>query len=298
MYHFYICLCISLLVLTGCSGDTDKTDAPEDTTQFVVSIAPLKPFLQKLVGPHATVHVLLPDGANPHTYSPTPQHIEKIAAANAYFYIGMPFETRVLDKITSLAPDSTRVNLREGISLLSLEEGHTHTHDHAHGESCGGELDPHIWLSPLLMKKIVATMARTTQQIMPARSSDIVRIKQETVKELDALHTELDTELSGLKNKSFLVFHPAWRYFAREYGLKELTVEHEGNEPGPRALEKLIEQAEEAQVKVLIAQPQFSTRLAEIVAEKTGTKIVIVNPLSAEYAKTLRTLADALKEYE
>jgi zinc transport system substrate-binding protein len=112
-------------------------------------------------------------------------------------------------------------------------------------------------------------------------------------RELQALDGEIRGKLKVLKSRRFLVFHPAWGYFAHEYGLEQIAAEEQGKTLTPRQLQRVIEQARGAGIGVVFVSPQFSTAQAEAIARDIGGHTVTVDPLARDYAGNLRKAATA-----
>ena len=222
--------------------------------------------------------------------------LAELADADVYFHVGLPFEQRLIGKLASLAPDARRVNLREHVDLLPMSASCGHCHEHGHGSSHsqGGAYDPHVWLSPARMKTMVGVMASTLTNMSPSRASEIVAAETTLRARLDRLDATLRAALDNVTNNAFLVFHSAWRYFAHDYGLHEISIQMEGKEPTARELEATLASAKKHGVTILVTQPQFSDRLARMVARETGTRCVEVDPLSPDYAGTLTNFARVL----
>lgn len=167
------------------------------------------------------------------------------------------------------------------------EEGEHHGEDHH--EHAG--LDPHIWLSPPLVKIQARTILAALQEADPAhRSVYAANFKAFTAK-IDQLDTELKKTFKGKEGLQFLVFHPPWGYFAHAYGLEQVPIEIEGKDPKPAQLKKLIQHARENGIKVVFVQPQFSTKSAKLVAREIGGQVAFVDPLAEDWMANLREVA-------
>lgn len=270
------------------AGLLSVTGASADKVRVVVSILPQAYFVERIGGETADVSVMVPPGADPHTYEPTPGQMKDVARASLYVRIGVPFEEVWMPKIVAvnrmmLVVDSTR----------GIEQSHG---DHSHGRDHHGE-DPHVWLSPRLVKIQAENICQGLTQVDPSRKEFYARNKEEFLRELDALDGELARILAGVKGRAFMVLHPAWSYFARDYGLDEIAIESEGKEPSAAELSELIERAIAGNVKAIFVQPQFSTRSAETIARQIGAKVVAVDPLARDWAANLRSVARAFAEY-
>ena len=185
-----------------------------------VSILPQKYFVERVGGERVTVGVMVEPGESPHTYDPTPRQLANLSVADLYFRIGVGFEHVWMDKLAAINPKMTVVDTRRQVPLRAIE-GHSHHHGessgHHHGE---GEADPHIWLSPPLVKRQATTIYEALSQIDPA-GADYYRANLEGFcQDLDALDQWIRHTLGDLKTRSFMVFHPSWGYYADAYDLK------------------------------------------------------------------------------
>ncbi len=156
-------------------------------------------------------------------------------------------------------------------------------------------LDPHIWLSPPLVRKQARAILTALQEIDPAHRSAYEANYQTFVSEIADLDAELKNIFAGKHGLQFLVFHPSWGYFARTYGLKQIAVAIEGKEPKPAQLKELIEHTREKNIKVIFAQLQFSARSAELIAREIGGQVVFADPLAEDWADNLRKVAQQIK---
>jgi zinc transport system substrate-binding protein len=270
-----------------------------------VSIAPQKYFVQQIGQDLVDVQVMIQPGADAHTYEPKPKQMAAIARARIYFAIGIEFEQAKLKKLTRANPQMKVVPTDQGIEKMPLPARHHGAENdgqHAPKES-GGEqdshasrgLDPHIWLSPPLVIKQAAVIRTALQEIDPAHRLTYEANYQAFVSEITQLDAELDNIFAAKRGLQFMVFHPAWGYFAHTYGLRQLTVEIEGKNPKPAQLRELIEHAQANQIKVIFVQPQFSVRSAELIAKEIGGQVVFVDPLAEDWAANLRQVAQQIQ---
>jgi len=179
------------------------------------------------------------------------------------------------------------------------EAKHDHESDEHHGEAVHGEdhhehagLDPHIWLSPQLVKIQARTMLAALQEADPAHGSVYKANFKAFTAQIDKLDADLKRTFEGKEGLQFMVFHPAWGYFAHAYGLKQVPIEIEGKDPKPAQLKELIEHARESGIKMVFVQPQFSTKSAELVAREIGGQVAFANPLAEDWMGNLRGVAD------
>jgi len=257
-----------------------------------VSILPQKYFVEKVGGDRVDVSVMVPPGASPATYEPRPKQMAAISGARIYCAIGVPFEQVWLEKIIAANPDMLVVHTDRGVEKIPMGDRHDHGEQQRHGH---GMMDPHIWLSPPLVKIQAANILEGLVKVDPVHRREYEANCNRFSQELDALDAELRGIFAGKRDLEFMVFHPSWGYFARTYGLKQVPVEVEGKNPKPARLQKLIEHARNRGVKVIFVQPQFSKASAETVANAIGGKIVFADPLALDWMANLRDQAAKFK---
>lgn len=284
----YTALLFFLLVLSLASTATAAG------LSVFVSILPEKYFVEQIGGSHIAINVLVGPGQSPATYEPTPRQMAEMTRTKIYFPIGVPFEKVWLQRIVANNPQLTIVDLSEGLKsrqFATTEHDHSaadHGHDH-------GEHDPHIWTDPMLVKIMAQRICQTLTDQDPVHAEDYAKNLATFQKALDALDTEIRAELAPVKNRRFLVFHPAWGYFAERYGLEEIAVEADGKEPGPQGLTKLIDEARQQQIHVIFVQKQFSTRLPTMIAKEINAQVAVLDPLAENWAANLRLAAQTFR---
>lgn len=262
-----------------------------------VTIAPQKYFVQQIGKDLVDVHVMVQPGADAHTYEPKPQQMVAIAKAKLYFAMGIEFEEANLDKIVAINPNLKVVHTEQGIDKIPMAVHHHH-HDedgehHQEGEHGPSGLDPHIWLSPPLVKIQAQTILSALQEIDPSHRIVYEANYREFISGIDALDAELKKTFAGRQGFRFIVFHPAWGYFAQAYGLRQVPIEIEGKDPKPAQLKELIEHARQKGIRVVFVQPQFSTKSAELVAKEIGGQVAFADPLAEDWTANLRKVAGA-----
>jgi zinc transport system substrate-binding protein len=259
-----------------------------------VSVLPLQTFVEKVGGRHVEVFTLVGPGHNPATYGPTPRQISALAHARLYVRTGVAFEDAWMPRIRAANPDMSVLDARENIDIPAVPRA-AHAHDgDSNGDHSSDSPDPHIWTSPLLVKKIALNIRNRLIELDPANRSAYLGNYESFATELDALDVEIRKRLEDIPNRRFMVFHPAWSYFAAAYGLKQVAIEREGKQPGARALTELIRQAEREKVKVIFVQPQFDTKSARQVARAIDGRVVAIDPLAPDYANNLRAVARSI----
>ena len=244
--------------------------------KVTVSILPQKYFVERIGGQYVDVNVMVLPGASPATYEPKPEQIKALSLADAYVSIGVPFENAWLERIASANPDTLMVDTTQGIERV-------------------GD-DPHIWLSPKLVKVQAQTICDALAQLDPTHEAAYQANLNSFLVDIDALDDDIRTTLTGVKSRKYMVFHPSWGYFARDYELEMIPIEIGGQEPSAAELAALITEANEAEIRVIFAQPEFSTRDAETIAREIGGDVLLISPLALDWPDNLRKAAEVFAE--
>ena len=303
-------LCVSSLVFLLLSASAAAHAAP---VSVFVSLLPQKYFVQRVGGDHVQVGVMVAPGQSPATYEPTPKQMAKLAGAAIYFRIGVPFENVWIGRIIAANPGMKIVDAREGITLREMEahddqvgeherasgQNHKAKHEEDHkdeNEHSHGRYDPHIWMAPPLVKTMAAQIRDTLSELDPAHRSDYEANYASFAADLDALDEEIRQVLKDKKTRKFMVYHPAWGYFADTYGLKQIPIETEGKEPSAKQLARLIDQAKADDIRVIFVQEQFGRGNAETVAKAIDGTVVSIDPLAENYLENTRAIARTFAE--
>jgi zinc transport system substrate-binding protein len=251
-----------------------------------VSIPPQAFLVEWLAGDFVEVEVLLPPGASPATYEPTPKQMAALDRSQLYLQIGAPFEAPVLAKVSDLMPDLRVVDCRAGVVLESIgSDGH----DHAIGL-----LDPHIWLDPQRMKIVATTTAKALEALLPSEAAGIEDRLASLLVAIDATDARVGEILTPLAGRTLLVFHPAYGYFTRRYGLIQKAVEVDGKAPSARRLATVVDGLRQQPVPALFVQPQFSRSTAERIAKALDCELVVLDPLAGDYLNNLEIMAEKI----
>ena len=291
-------LLLFLTIMFGCSKDRNNTDK----IGIVVSILPLQEFTEKIGGDKVSVSVMVPPGASPHSYEPKPEQLVNVGKAKMYVKVGSPieFELTWLDKIISTNRNMTVVDASKGITLVKMEYEHE---NHEEGESEAHTLeehdegyDPHIWLSPKNAKIMVENIYKSLVSLDSKNEKFYTSNKEAYIRELNELDSKIQKALSGKKTKMFMVFHPAWGYFAKDYNLKQIPIEKGGKEATAKGIQNLINQAKEHNIRIVFVSPQFSTKSADVIAKEIKGRVVFIDPLAKDYINNLNKVSQAFSE--
>lgn len=267
---------------------SDATKKPKEKVVFA-SILPLKYFVDKIVGDIYKVEVTVPPGVGPETYSPTPKQMKMLSEADAYFAIGyLAFEIDLLTKFSSLNPNLKVFQISKGIKLIEQKEEQHADHIHLQG------VDPHIWSSPKEAKVISQNIYEGMVTIDPGNRESYSKNLQLLLAEIDKVDSSVANILFKAKTKKFIIFHPALGYFARDYGLEQLSIEFEGKVPSPKHMQELIGNARFGSVRLVFIQKEFDKRNAEIVAQEIGCKAVQIDPLDYNWPEQMISIASKL----
>lgn len=272
-----VILGLTMNVLSGCSSSSKTVHNNQNSLQVFVSILPQAYFAEKIGGDHVEISVLIPPGADPHTFEPTPQQMRKLAGADLYLQIGtMEFEKQWMPRIKAQNSDMEVVDISQSVPLV--------------------DGDPHIWLSPRLAKIQAENIYLALKQIDAVHQNDYYNNYKTLLNELDQLDLEIAAQLQPVSSREFLVFHPSWRYFAENYGLQEIAIEQDGKEPSAQEMARLIDQARQKGIRVILVSPQHSTHQAQAIARDLGGRVITVDPLARDYAENLRKAAQQLAD--
>jgi zinc transport system substrate-binding protein len=266
-----------------------------DPIHVFVSILPQQYIVQQIGAEQVNVQTLVEPGADPHTYEPKPGQMADLTKARLYFSVGMPFEKVWLPKFSAANPGLKVVATDQGITKLPMED-HGHDHGHAHVSDHGqASLDPHIWLAPQLLTTMAQTIRTALSEAAPEHAARFAENLQRFTGRMEDLDSQIRTLLADKQGTRFIALHPSWGYFAKAYGLIQIPIEIEGKEPKAAQLRDLIRKARELKITVVFAQPQFSSRGAELVAGEIGGRVIPADPLAADVPANLLRQAQAFQ---
>ncbi|MBN2566160.1 MAG: zinc ABC transporter substrate-binding protein [Candidatus Eisenbacteria bacterium] len=276
-------LCAALLAMV-LHGNCPAAQASRPLHVFV-SIPPQAFFVERIAGAEADVEILVGPGQSPHTFEPSPRQLAALADCDVYFSIGLPFEERIIRKLSGMDSGLRIVDTSWNVPRIPMDPD----------EEPGGLPDPHTWLDPTLAalqaENICGALAELSPRNEPAFHDSLAALESE----LGELNKELSAALAPFRGEKLYVFHPAFGYFAHAYGLIQVAVESSGTEPGPRELTSLIGEVSASGAKVIFVQPQYSTKTARTLAREAGAVVVPIDPLAEDYIYNLREIADAVR---
>jgi zinc transport system substrate-binding protein len=294
---FSVIFLLSLAFSLGCT--TSQPADNTDTINMVVTIQPQLEFAEKVSGDKVTVNVMVPAGASPHTYEPLPSQITNLANADIYAQVGsgIEFEIAWMDKLESTNNKMLVVNCSDGIQLIASdgnEEEHATEHEEDNEGHHHGAMDPHIWTSPANAIIMAENIKKGLQAVDQANSDYYEDNFQAYKQQLSALDSDIRNSLKTVDNKAFMTYHPAYGYFAHEYGLEMIAIQEEGKEPSAAALAELIETAKKNDIKAIFISPQFNPESAQTIASEIGCQTIEVDVLAPDYLENMRYFANEL----
>jgi zinc transport system substrate-binding protein len=281
-------LILSLLLLVS-SNLLAKVNA-------VVSIIPQQTILEQIGGDKVEITLMVTPGNSPHTYEPKPAQMREIEKANLYFTIGVEFEEAWLDKFVAQNGKMKVISVAKGIEKLPMKEHSHEGHEHkAHDDHEHANTDPHVWTSPENVKIIATNIYEALLRVDKAHKEYYFKNLENFLAKVDALNEKIMLTLKDTpKGTKFMVFHPSWGYFAKQYNLEQIAIEVSGKEPKPKELMHIIEEAKEENIKALFTQPEFSDKSATIIAKELQVPVIKVSPLAKNWEEQLLKIAQSI----
>jgi zinc transport system substrate-binding protein len=312
-------------------GSSPPAASAAEPPSVVVSIKPIHSLVAGVMAGVAEPLLLVDSTASPHAYSLKPSQAAALAEADLVVWVGKGLESFLAAPMRSLVPEGNGLELADlpTIALLPVREGgvwDAHDREGAdgsepdHANEAGDQdhadeevdenhkhngHDPHIWLDPDHAVAIVAAVAERLRSIDPGNASAYSDNETILIERLHALDSELQTLLAPLRDIPFIVFHDAYRYFERHYGLHaagSITLDPE-QKPGAARLAAIHDRLDEGGVICAFAEPGFDDRLLKTVTEGTGVRIATLDPEGIElapgpalYAELMTNLAQSLAD--
>lgn len=298
--HLMIFLSFALIILltAACQPQPVKPSQNEGAVLVTVSILPQAYFVERIGGDAVRVNVMVGPGEEAHTYEPKPEQMKALSLSPVFFSIGVEYEDTWIPRFADVNPEMVFVNSAASIIRIEAPDAHTHSdtadQDDQTDESSESVLhaDPHVWLAPENGKIIAANIRDALITLAPEKSALFEENFESLIMDIDALDARINATLAGKSQRSFMVFHPAWGYFAYQYDLEQIPVQVGGQEPSVSEMAELVQIARKEQIKVIFIQPTFSTANAQAIADEIGAKVAIVDPLARDWLDNLATVAE------
>jgi len=277
-------LALCLLLLTGCNNsETGEAAMAGQGQKFTVAVTilPEKNFVEAVCGDLVNVIVVVPPGKSPESYEMTPREREELSNASIYFVIGVPVEE------ASVLPQ-----IGDEIKVVDLAS--EVVKQYPDRTFAAGERDPHIWLSPKRAAVMVSSIAREMSSLDEANAAIYNSNAKNYLEELQEADSEIKSIFASVQNKRFIAAHPAFGYFADEYGLTMYALEEEGKESTPQHLQDMIDLAKAEGIKTIFSQTEVDNKQPEAFAEEIGGQKVMLEPLAEDYIVNLKSMAQAM----
>ena len=281
----------------------------------VTSIKPLHSLTSYIMEGVGEPELIIDGVASPHNFQIKPSHAKMLQNADLVIWIGEDLESFLPTALKSIPKDAVVFELLDQSGLKKLKfreknifEGHDdHGHDehakkeddhddHGHDDHGHGSFDPHIWLDPANAKVIVKKITNQLSKIDKDNASTYKANSKKVIKDLDGLIKEVKNEIN--KDASFVVFHDAYQYFEKRFGLSvigALTVNPDVM-PGAEQLSEIREVIEHEKAKCIFSEPQFNPNIINSIASDTGVKTGVLDPLGANIDKGKNMYFDLIKD--
>jgi zinc transport system substrate-binding protein len=260
---------ICSLMLTGCynSGTQKVDDKNADGLNIVTSFYPI--YIETLnvakdISNVKVTNLTKPQTGCLHDYSLTPVDIETLERADIFVINGAGMEA-FMDKVIKQQPDLKIVEASKGIDLMNNNE----------------EVNAHVWMSITDCITQVKNIEKQLSEYDKANAAKYKSNAEDYIKRLKEQQKKMHNILDNLKNKDIVTFHEAFPYFAKEFNLNiAAVIEREpGSEPTPKELAETINTIKQSNIKALFAEPQYSAKAADIIAQETGAKVYSLDPI-------------------
>ncbi|WP_368113722.1 zinc ABC transporter substrate-binding protein [Bacteroides sp. RTP21281st1_E4_RTP21281_210402] len=287
----------SCLLLAACTGRASKSNNGDGEKPVItVTLEPQRYFTEAIAGDKFKVVSMVPKGSSPETYDPVPQQLVSLGDSKAYFRIGyIGFEQAWMERLMNNTPHIQVFDTSKGIDLILNNGDHDHGHGHGPRDGHTHAVEPHVWNSTTNALIIAGNTYKALSQLDKANDAYYMARYDSLCQRIQHTDSLIRQQLSAPEAaKAFMIYHPALSYFARDYGLHQISIEEGGKEPSPAQLKELIDLCQTEDVRVIFVQPEFDKRNAETIAQQTGTKVVPINPLSYDWEEEMLNVAKAL----
>lgn len=278
----WLMVLLSGLLLHACGSASHTPDSRKVVT---VSLPPQKFLLDRIVGDRMEVRCLLGQGSDPESYEPGMSQMLNLEKSVAYFRIGhIGFEDAIIDKVKQACPDLEIFDNSKGVSYVFG----------THGDESPDEVDPHIWSSPANVRIIAANMLRAAVSVDSVNAPYYEANFRRLMATVDSVDHVVGEMVEAAPSRSFVVWHPSLSYFARDYGLKQISLGAEHKESSVGDLRQRVGLAKESGARIFFMQQDVDSRAAQSIVSETGLKAVSVNPLNYRWDEEMVNTARAL----
>ena len=291
----YLYLSLLLFLILSCNSISDNTPTVS------VTIEPQRYFVEKIVGGKFKVNTIVPAGTSPETYDPTPSQMIALGKSALYFKVGfLGFENAWGKNLKENNVEVDIINSSNNIKLINENDENTieiGEHHDPVGHHHDG-VDPNTWSSP----KSALIMAENMLNALIVADVENQKYYRDNFKLLETEIIETDRRITELLEnasvKSFIIYHPALGYFARDYNLTQYSIELDGKNPSPKQLKEMIDYANALGIKTIFVQKGFDVKNAESLANQVKASIHSIDPLSYNWSEEMIRIAEILAKNE
>ena len=281
-----ILIIIVALCFFSCNSKNNKNGNVAKQV-VTVSILPQKTFVEMIAGNDFKVNVLLPPGESPATFTLLPSQLKDIAHSKIWFRVGhIGFEYSWKEKIEQANRQMKVIDLSKGLDLITATS--------ITSTKAEKGINPHIWMSPPLVKQMARSIADELSVLNPEKRTIYNENYLKFATEIDQLDDKIRSTLKDYQGREFIMFHPSLSYFAREYGLNEYSLEPGGKEPTPQRMTELVKLANEENIRVIYIQSDLDREQARVFAEEIDGEIIEMWPLNPAWEENLMKITDTL----
>ena len=283
-----VLITVTALNSSACRAPQQNHDSAH--IRVVATIFPIELIVREIAGAKVEIETLLPAGASPHSFEPSPRQIRDVADADLIIRAGGTVDAWLNRILAVQENDAVVITLMDAPVSDDVHPHDDNDHDHSN--------DPHAWLDPILVREsFVPLLVGSLSSAAPELTAHFEQQGDSFRAGLSDLDADIRQQLAGLSNTQFVAFHGAWGRFADRYDLTEVaTVQRNpGEEPGPRGLAELVQRARDANIRAILIEPQMNPRVAEVLAREFGAKTAVVDPLGTPTDPSRSTYVELMK---
>ncbi len=275
----FITILAALLLAVAMTGCSQRQNRQERV--ITVTIEPLRFFTEQIAKEKFRVQTMVTAGNSPETYEPTARQMIDVSESAIYIKVGnLGFETSWLQRISENAKSMKIVDTSKGIKKLASDKGYD---------------DPHTWMSTKNARIIARNIYEALCEASAEDSAYFNANYKALQKQIDDVDNAIKSEMKGKSGKSFIVYHPILTYFASEYGLRQIALEHEGHEPSANQMKATLYKAKSMDAKTFFTQKEFANNGVETVAKSIGITTSAINPLGHDWPSNMKEISRNLK---
>lgn len=263
---------IIILVLYTAAGCKNHTEGADEKTNITVSVVPQKYIVKKIAGNEYDVNVMVPPGASPAVYEPSPRQLGQLNQSVAYLQLGhIVFEKAWMEKIKAATDGLRVINITDGLEMIEHE----------------GSVDPHSWTSPEMVSHMAGNIADALSGINPDRKDTFQANLKNFRHEIRMMQDSIHQMLKPYQGEAFMIYHPALSYYCREFDLKQIPIEQEGKEPSASQMQQIIRTGRQHNIKAILIQKQFDQKSAKTIAKELDAEVISINPLAENWKQSV-----------